>query len=321
MRLLCNIGQDKRVHLAADIQAMVERYAEGIPLSALEKAAAQLSEHYRAGKATGKLRMDERERVAAYLVTRFPATYAAATAVLAEVGEVDVESVLDLGAGAGAAALAARERFDSVARMTLVEADAATVAAGRAWLPDAEWVVGNCAETSFAEHDVVMASYALGELKAAARGQVLERAWQAARRLLIVIEPGSTAGFGVVRECRDKLIASGAHTVAPCPGDLPCPVAGNDWCHFGARLERSRLHRRLKHGQLSYEDEKFSYAILAKDAVQPCAGRIVRRPLHQPGLIELTVCRGERIVVERVNKRDRNKFGAARRAGWGEAWP
>ncbi|MBL8178951.1 MAG: hypothetical protein JNK48_30030 [Bryobacterales bacterium] len=309
------------MHLAAEIQMKVEEYAAGIPLAALEKAAAQLSEHYRAGKASGKLRMEERERVAAYLLTRFPATYAAVSAVLGQVGDVEVESMLDLGAGAGAASLAAKERFAGLRRMTLVETDAASVAAGRAWLPDADWVCGNFAEAAFAEHDVVLASYALGELKTAARMQALERAWAAARRMVMVIEPGSTAGFGVVRECRDRLLEMGGRTVAPCPGDLPCPMGADDWCHFGARLERSKLHRRLKHGQLSYEDEKYSYAVVAKEGAEACAGRIVRRPAHHPGLIELTVCRGDRVAVERVNKRDRNKFGAARRAGWGEAWP
>jgi len=300
---------------------MLEQYVEGIPLATLDKAAAQLSDHYRAGKATGKLRMDDRVRVAAYLLTRFPATYAAMTAVLAHTGDYIVESVLDLGAGAGASALAAKQRFAALTRMTLVEADVPSVAAARMWLPDADWITGNFAETSFAPHDAVIAGYALGELKQAARMQALDRAWQAARRLLIVIEPGSTAGFSVVRECRDRLIAAGAHTVAPCPGDLPCPMPDNDWCHFGARLERSRLHRRLKHGQLSYEDEKYSYVILAKESAQPAAGRIVRRPVHNPGLIELTICTAGKLNQERVTRRDRNKFGAARRTHWGDPWP
>lgn len=300
---------------------MVEQYVEGIPLAALDKAAAQLSDHYRAGKPTGKLRMDDRVRVAAYLLTRFPATYAAITAVLAHTGDHSVESVLDLGAGAGASALAAKQRFAALTRMTLVEADVPSVAAGRQWLPDADWRTANFAETSFPEHDAVIASYALGELKQAARMQALDRAWQAARRLLIVIEPGSTAGFSVVRECRDHLLASGAHTVAPCPGNLPCPMPATDWCHFGARLERSRLHRRLKHGQLSYEDEKYSYVILSKEPAQPAAGRIVRRPVHNPGLIELTICSAGKLNQERVTKRDRNKFGAARRTQWGDPWP
>ncbi|MFN7933301.1 MAG: small ribosomal subunit Rsm22 family protein [Bryobacteraceae bacterium] len=320
MRLLSNIGQDKRVHLPADIQTQIELYAQGIPQAVLEKAVAQLSDHYRAGMATGKLRMDERERIAAYLLTRFPATYAAVTSVLAHTGVAGVETLLDLGAGAGAAALAARERFPAITRMTLIEKDAASMAAGRAWLPNAGWVAGNFAETAFAEHDAVVASYALGELKPAPRMQALDRAWKAARQFLILVEPGSTAGFTVIRECRDRLLEAGGHMIAPCPGEMPCPIAGKDWCHFAARLERSRLHRRLKHGQLSYEDEKYSYVILSKAPADACAGRIIRRPTHQPGLIELTVCSGGKIAAQRINKRDRNKFAAARRADWGDSW-
>lgn len=321
MRLLSNIRQDKKVHLPSHIQASLEQYVEGIPIAALEKAATQLSEHYRAGKATGKLKLVDRERIAAYLITRFPATYAATTAVLKHLRDTAIETLLDLGAGAGASALAAKEHFPAISRMTLIEADAPSVAAGRAWLPDAEWRTANFAETTFPEHDAVIASYALGELKQSARIQTLDRAWNAAKHLLILIEPGSTAGFTIVRECRDRLIAAGAHTVAPCPGDLPCPMPANDWCHFGARLERSRLHRRLKHGQLSYEDEKYSYVILSKDRVPPVEGRIIRRPVHNPGLIELTVCTAGKLNQERATKRDRNKFAAARRAHWGDPWP
>ena len=308
------------MHLPAEIQTQIEQYAQGIPLAVLEKAVGQLSDHYRAGMATGKLRMDGRERVAAYLLTRFPATYAAVSSVLAHVGDANVESLLDLGAGAGAAALAARERFPGLSKMTLVEKDEASVAAGRRWLADVDWVAGSFAELAFAEHDVVIASYALGELKPVPRMQVLERAWKAARQLLILVEPGSTAGFTLIRECRDRLLAAGAHTIAPCPGDMSCPIAGKDWCHFAARLERSRLHRRLKHGQLSYEDEKYSYVILSKLPGDACGARIIRRPVHHPGLIELTVCSGGQILGERINKRDRNKFAAARRADWGDSW-
>ena len=67
------------------------------------------------------------ERTAAYLVTRMPATYAAAHAVLREVSARigAVGSILDAGAGTGAASLAALDAFPDAA-VTLVERDAAS---------------------------------------------------------------------------------------------------------------------------------------------------------------------------------------------------
>src|SRR5258708_21955953 len=100
-----------------------------------------------------------------------------------------------------------------------------------------------------------MVAYSLGESDDAS---LLRAAWYASRKALIVIEPGTVAGFECVRKVRDQLIALGAHIAAPCPHANPCPMTGNDWCHFAARVERSSMHRRLKGGDLGHEDEKFS---------------------------------------------------------------
>jgi ribosomal protein RSM22 (predicted rRNA methylase) len=107
--------------------------------------------------------------------------------------------------------------------------------------------------------------------------------------------------------------------IAPCPAETACPIADPDWCHFAARVERSSLHRRVKGGELGYEDEKFSYVALARQPVDLPAARIVRHPHHYPGLIEIETCTAAGLRFERITKRDRDRFRAARKAAWGEA--
>ncbi len=305
------------------IREFVERRAVEIPAGALERAVATLSEHYRDGKASGAAALAPAEKVAAYMVSRFPATYAVARAVLGEARRrlegIRVSSVLDLGAGTGAATLAAREMFPELTDCTLVEEDAALAAAGRELAPDAEWIEADITQAPLATHDLVVASYVFGEIPSPMRA--IERAWQAARVALVVIEPGTTRGFGLVREARDRLLKQGARMIAPCPGDGACPMVSPDWCHFAERVERSSLHRRMKRGALGYEDEKFSYVALARAFAGRAPGRVIRRPVPHSGWVELTVCRNGGIQIERVSRKQGAAYRAARKTGWGDSWP
>jgi ribosomal protein RSM22 (predicted rRNA methylase) len=120
-------------------------------------------------------------------------------------------------------------------------------------------------------------------------------------------------------------MAAGYVIAAPCPHQLSCPldVAG-DWCHFGARLPRSALHRQVKGADLSYEDEKFSYvAAVRPDAGLPelPAGRVVRRPQQRKGLVTLDLCaRDGSSGHELVSKSKGEAYRRARKASWGDRW-
>ncbi|HLK67027.1 MAG TPA: small ribosomal subunit Rsm22 family protein [Bryobacteraceae bacterium] len=292
---------------------MIEERAESVGFSALKQAAAAMSEAYRGGTVA---RVPAAERTAAYLATRMPATYAAAYMVLGEVhsrlGARNIGSVLDIGAGTGATSLAARAWFPHAA-ITMVERDTPFADAARLFVPDA---AVRDLSLPLPTHDLVIAAYSLGEIREA----VAMRLWQTARVALVVIEPGTPQGFSLVRGIRDELLKSGAHMIAPCPAESPCPISGKDWCHFAARVERSSIHRRLKNAELGYEDEKYSYVALARDIVALPAARVIRRPEQRPGLIVLQTCTAGGLTTEPVTKRDRDAFRAARKTGWGDAW-
>jgi ribosomal protein RSM22 (predicted rRNA methylase) len=303
------------MQLPRHVREAIEDRAGEVGPASLKRAAAEMSDAYRAGKTPP--RIAGAERTAAYLVTRMPATYAAARAVLREthrlLGGREISSVLDIGAGSGAAALAALEEYPAAA-VTLIDRDRALLDAAREWLPQARVLADDATRTStLVPHDLVILAYSAGEIARLP----LATLWQAARVALLLIEPGTPRGFAVIRAARSELLAAGAHMIAPCPAEGACPVIDPDWCHFAARVERSALHRRIKGADLGYEDEKYSYVALAREPVAPAASRIVGRPRHHPGLIELETCTPTGLTTVRATKRDRDRFRSARHAEWG----
>jgi ribosomal protein RSM22 (predicted rRNA methylase) len=279
--------------------------------------------------------LSETERLA-YVVTRMPATRAALAIVLSELSAREprpVASVLDLGTGPGTS-LWADASLPSLEQATLVDADAAMLALGeRLWRHHprqatlrVRWERARLGQPGgWAPHDLVLLSYVLGELPPDVGSSLLTRAREAGRLGIAIVEPGTPRGFARVIAARDALIAAGWHTLAPCPHDAPCPwraTAAGDWCHFAARLGRSRLHRQMKGGDLGWEDEKFSYVVALRPPVAPAraAGRVVRHPIKGTGHVKLTLCTRDGIVERTVTRKDREAYRGARDVVWGDGW-
>jgi len=134
--------------------------------------------------------------------------------------------------------------------------------------------------------------------------------------MLLLVEPGTPDGFARIRSARAELIAAGGTVAAPCPHDAECPIVGPDWCHFAARLPRSRLHRLAKGVELPYEDEPYAYVAVFRGAVER-AGRVLRRPEVGKAAIRLRVCAADGIRDLGVSRRDKDAYRQARRLGWG----
>lgn len=213
------------------------------------------------------------------------------------------------------------ESFTAVERDALLMETAKRLAArGNAALQQAHWLLGDLLTVRPQSHDVVVLSYAMGELPNAAAA--VRRAWDLTRVALVIVEPGTPAAFARVVDVRDMLIEMGAQIAAPCPHHNACPLAvRNDWCHFSVRVERTSAHRHLKGGELGYEDEKFSYLIACKTAVDRPEARIVRHPLKRPGHVKLTLCTPDDLQNPTIGKSQKELYRAARKAEWGDAWP
>ena len=165
----------------------------------------------------------------------------------------------------------------------------------------------------------MLCSYCLNELTESARKYAVERLWQSTQKLLLIVEPGTPEGYARILRARGQLIGLGADIAAPCPGAAECPLPEGDWCHFTARVSRSRLHKQLKGGDVPYEDEKFCFIAASRVGVSPCAARILRHPRVDSGRITLELCSGNGREQRVVTKKS-PQFRQARKSAAGDAF-
>ncbi|MDX3359977.1 small ribosomal subunit Rsm22 family protein [Streptomyces sp. ME02-6978.2a] len=310
---------------------------DGLPPRHAATAVDRLIASYRGRTPTHTPVLRDRADVVAYAAYRMPATFEAVRAALGALAEAAPDwtpaAHTDLGGGTGAATWATAATWPGERPVTVLDwaepalALGREIAAAHPALKGAEWRRERIGRAlALDTTDLVTVSYVLGELTEADRGHVVDAAAAAARSAVVIIEPGTPDGYGRILEARDRLIAAGLRIAAPCPHSARCPiVAGQDWCHFAARVSRSSLHRQVKGGSLPYEDEKFAYVAatrLPPSEATPAPHRVVRRPQIRKGQVLLDLCDpGEELRRETVTKRHGPLYRAARDAAWGDAWP
>ncbi|MBK9313173.1 MAG: rRNA methyltransferase [Acidobacteria bacterium] len=320
------------MQLPSRLRSAIELEAEGVKPSELAHAATELSARYRTGHPfAGNFPDNEPQRIA-YLATRMPATYAVLRSVFGEFRRLlpdnDIESLLDLGCGPGSALWAAIETFDELKKATLYDRDPHLIRLGKTLaangdnlvLQNADWQIRDIRSSLLPPHQLVVCSYSLGEVGSKGVPGVLQRAWEATETAIIIIEPGTKRGFGLIRELRETLIEWGANLLAPCPHDRACPMGADDWCHFAERVERTSLHRYLKLGERGHEDEKYSYIIAAKQPGQRVPARVIRHPRRHSGFAQLTICGSDGIEHLTVRRSQKELWRKARKIDWGDGW-
>lgn len=318
------------MELPAALRQAIERTLEGMPLDALKRDAQVLSDRYRGEVRDGRLHMGDERAVRAYLAARLPATYAAVHASLDALAAARPSfspcSLIDVGAGPGTVLWAVHSLWPAMANATLIEASAPVRKAGAALAaelagPRIDWIAGDAtsAGVELAPADLVSAAYLLDELAPAAIAALVERLWALTADTLLVVEPGTPAGWRRIIEVRKRLIGLGAHIVAPCPHRAPCPLAPPDWCHFAQRVARSRLHRQVKGADVPWEDEKYIFVAASRLPAEQVAPRVLAPPRTGSGKVELKLCEASGQAVNRLfTKRDGDRFRQARRVDWGD---
>lgn len=241
----------------------------------------------------------------AYVASRMPAVYSACYRVLKEVRrrlpDFSPAKVLDFGAGTGSAFWALRDVWPkSLEKINLVEPSQSMQRAGQRLIEgqknlplihsyESIQALSKNIGKSERKHDLVIASYVLGEIPSLKdRITLVRQLWDLTQDVLVLVEPGTPHGSNIIAQMRSHLLwmekrkfrkiahgsngvckdlitqKNGAFVVAPCPHDGPCPlVKTGKYCHFVQRLERTssqRAYKRSKGEPLrGFEDEKFSY--------------------------------------------------------------
>ena len=322
------------IDLPAALRQAVDAALQGIPLAELTRAAEALSKRYRAELRDGRRHIDDDAAALAYLATRLPATYAAVQSCLEALAEIRPDfsprRLLDGGAGPGTALWAAVELCPRLEEALLIEGSpvmgkwgerlAGRLATGlparrvawktsdlRAGLPDAE------------PHDLVVLAYVLDEMEPPARPALIDRLWAATGDMLLLIEPGTSAGWRRILAARERLLGAGAAIVAPCPHAAACPLQPADWCHFARRLPRSRHHRQAKAAALPWEDEKYIYLAVSRRPSALPPARVLAQPRAGKGHVRLKLCLATGQAEERVvSRREGALYKTARGLAWGD---
>lgn len=319
------------MELPSALRRAVDRALSGIPLNELATTAATLSRRYREEQRDGRVHVASDRDVLAYLAVRLPATYAAIRASFAATAEARPDfapkTVLDVGAGPGTALWAAVDCWRTVSEALLVEASPAFRACGEqlaadADLPHITWRTADVATNAIdgVPRDLVTLAYVLNELEPDVRHPALQRLWQLTADTLVIVEPGTPAGWQRILAARHKLIEAGGHVVAPCPHAYDCPLQPPDWCHFARRVARSRLHRQAKGADVPWEDEKFSYMAVSRKPAPAVGARVIARPRKASGRVTLKLCRPDGSGNEQLfSRRDGELFKRASRSDWGDS--
>ncbi|HEX4302117.1 MAG TPA: small ribosomal subunit Rsm22 family protein [Rhizomicrobium sp.] len=316
--------------LPPHLKAAADALLEGVSRKALAPKAEAISAHYRKGQGSS-VAVTQADDALAYVVARLPATYAVAAACLAQLRDVAPDfqpgSLLDVGAGPGTASWAALEAFPDLRAITLTDSNprflalAQTLAASHATLSNAHFIANDLGHAAaLPRADLAIASFVLAEIAPIAQQTTVEKLYAAAAETLLLIEPGTPAGFERIRAARAHLIAQGANVLAPCTHVNACPIVAPDWCHFSQRLPRSRDHMQAKSASVPYEDERYAWIAVSRTRRSAFAGaaRILAPPKGSKPGIELKLCTPAGIENRFVARRDKPTFAALRRADWAD---
>jgi len=316
------------MELSNEIEQVLTELLEKTNRENVKKEANLLSQRYCEEKREGQNFIVSSDTALAYAIIRMPATYTAVKTVLQEGkmradGMEKVTKILDLGAGTGAATLALQEQFPK-AEILCLEREKAMLELGKQFSKrfseqKIEWKQQDLQNEAIPEgYDLILEAYLCNEWKEQEAQKLVSQMLEKSKQFVIWIEPGTPESYQRMLQFRQIGIEKGFHLLAPCPHEEKCPLV-NDWCHNLCRVQRSKLHRMFKQGELAYEDEKFTYYIFSKISYPKVSGRILRHPVKEKNRIKLSICTQEGVCEKNITKKEKELYSITKKKKWGDA--
>ena len=311
------------------LEIAIEEEMQGIKITELKGIAQELSNRYMNEKRSGQTLLSKEKEALAYLGIRMPATFCAVMTALKHTLNVakscDIKTVLDIGAGTGSAVWAINEQIDTE-KIICLEREDAMRKVGQSLmkkndnLSKVEWIDADITKAeNIKGADLIISSYMINELKPEERTKVIQKLLNLESKIILIIEPGTPEGFKNIREIQKTAIKNGAYIIAPCTHQQECELPENDWCHATVRVERSKVQKILKSGDLPYEDEKFSYIAISKENFGTAESRILRHPIIETGKITLKICTNGNIQQKVITKKEKELFKQAKKKKCGDS--
>lgn len=310
------------------LEDAIEKEIQGIKVNELKEIAQNLSNRYMNEKRAGQTLLSKNKEALAYSIMRMPATFCAVTTALRNTLNIaedcKIDTVLDIGAGTGAATWATNELINPK-EIICLERENAMRNIGQALMKHnsnmkkVQWIDEDITNAKLEKQaDLIVASYMINELEQAQIKIVIQKLLSVGSNLIIIIEPGTPEGFKNIKEVQKIALESGAYIIAPCTSQEICKLSENDWCHATVRVERNKIHKMLKSGEAPYEDEKFSYIAISKENFGTAKSRILRHPIIETGKITLKLCTHGSIEQMIITKKDKERFKQAKKKKCGD---
>lgn len=338
---------------------------EDIDNKELKKAFKIINEKYRDKNIDDKqLELKEDYLALSYAIYRLPATACVIDEVFSRVSSIEKESfncksVIDIGAGPAASLIPLINNFDEIKNVTLIEEQQSMINVGKKLISklNLDFEVNYLRKSIFnvnekLKADILLSSYMVNELNEDEIKVFFNKVKTINFKYAIFIVPGTPHHFKKLQTLRKEFLnviekyqeinseCSGVNKykiIAPCTFSGICHLEGiHDWCHFKRRIQRSKILKDIKNGELSYEDEKFSYLVIKNcllednedkyvdESIESNAeykkkNRIIRHPIIKKSLIEFKVCNSNSIDSIILTKgKNKDIYKEAKDLKWGD---
>ncbi len=302
------------MELPLEYKSLLESYLDGYPLSTLRSRVSDIIYRYKEVSGSGVPLINDLLDAYIYAVYRFPATYKVCSDIFSNYSLDEVSTVIDVGAGSGAASLALSYYYPN-ARYYLLESNIYMKNVGLDLLSSfnsMSYIDYDINKSNLdIKGDIVLASYVYNELDKLGRINLINKMINMSNHYLLFIEPGTPIGYKNILEIKDYLSSYKYSILGPCPNIYNCPLKyiESRWCHYSSRVSRSKLVKDLKAGDVPYEDEKYIYLLIdiSTSEIKPTS-RIISNPKINKGYVELELCTSSGLNNIKVTKKDKELY-------------